>query len=168
MFEPTIFSDLDGVYFSLLAATSVSISMLFMKKLKNIKVFDLQAWIAFVSTIMLGCISIVFEHDHYNTIINASLLGWGAIFFTSLIATGIGHATFYYLITRYDVSKITPLTLIVPIFAIINSLIISHFEIFDGFSESINIKIILGASMTLIGVGIVMVREKGTDISSRL
>ena len=72
------------------------------------------------------------------------------------------------MITRYDVSKITPLTLIVPIFAIINSLIISHFEIFDGFSESINIKIILGASMTLIGVGIVMVREKGTDISSRL
>ena len=31
MFEPTIFSDLDGVYFSLLAATSISISMIFMK-----------------------------------------------------------------------------------------------------------------------------------------
>ena len=168
MFEPTIFSDLDGVYSSLLAATSVSISMLFMKKLKNIKVFDLQAWIAFVSTIMLGCISIVFEHDHYNTIINASLLGWGAIFFTSFVATGIGHSIFYHLITRYDVSRVTPLTLVVPVIAIINALIISYFQIFDGFNESINIKIIMGAFMTLTGVGIVMVREKENDISGRL
>lgn len=168
MFEPTIFSDLDGVYFSLLAATAMSISMIFMKKLKNIKAFDLQAWLAFASTIMLGIISLTFETDHYNIIINASYIAWGAVIFTSLIATGVGHATFYYLITRYDVSKITPLTLLVPIFAIINSLIISHFEIFDGFSESINIKIILGASMTLIGVGIVMVREKSADISPRL
>ena len=41
------------------------------------------------------------------------------------------------------------------------------FEIFDGFDETINFKIILGASMTLIGVGIVMIREKGIDISPR-
>jgi len=53
------------------------------------------------------------------------------------------------------------------IFAIINSLIVSHFEIFDGFDETINFKIILGAAMTLIGVGIVMIREKGIDISPR-
>ena len=168
MFEPTIFSDLDGVYFSLLAATAMSISMILMKKLKNIRVFDLQAWLAFVSTLMLGFISLTFETNHYEVIINASYIGWAAVLFTSLIATVIGHATFYRLITKYDVSKITPLTLIVPIFAIINSLIVSHFEIFDGFDETINFKIILGASMTLIGVGIVMIREKGIDISPRL
>jgi O-acetylserine/cysteine efflux transporter len=167
MFEPTIFSDLDGVYFSLLAATAMSISMILMKKLKNIKVFDLQAWLAFVSTLILGFISLTFETNHYEVIINASYIGWAAVLFTSLIATVIGHATFYRLITRYDVSKITPLTLIVPIFAIINSLIVSHFEIFEGFDETINFKIILGAAMTLIGVGIVMIREKGIDISPR-
>ena len=72
------------------------------------------------------------------------------------------------LITNYDISKITPLTLIVPIFAIINSLIVTHFNLFDGFNESISIKIIIGAAMTLIGVGIVMVREKNIDVSSRL
>ena len=76
--------------------------------------FDLQAWLAFVSTLMLGFISLTFETNHYEVIINASYIGWAAVLFTSLIATVIGHATFYRLITRYDVSKITPLTLIVP------------------------------------------------------
>ena len=168
MFEPTIFSDLDGVYFALLAATAISISMIFMKKLDGIKVFDLQAWLALISALMLGIVSLTIETNHYEVIINASYLAWGAVIFTSLIATGIGHATFYYLITNYDVSKITPLTLIVPIFAIINSLIVTHFNLFDGFNESISIKIIIGAAMTLLGVGIVMIREKNIDVSPRL
>ena len=168
MFEPTIFSDLDGVYFALLAATAISISMIFMKKLDGIRVFDLQAWLALISALMLGFISLTIEENHYEAIINASYLAWGAVIFTSLIATGIGHATFYYLITNYDISKITPLTLIVPIFAIINSLIVTHFNLFDGFNESISIKIIIGAAMTLLGVGIVMIREKNIDVSPRL
>jgi O-acetylserine/cysteine efflux transporter len=168
MFEPTIFSDLDGIYFAFLAATAISISMIFMKKLDGIKVFDLQAWLALISALMLGVISLTVETNHYEAITNASYLAWGAVIFTSLIATGVGHATFYYLITNYDVSKITPLTLIVPIFAIINSLIVTHFNLFDGFNESISIKIIIGAAMTLLGVGIVMIREKNIDVSPRL
>ena len=168
MFEPTIFNDLDGVYYALLAATAISISLIFMKKLDGIRVFDLQAWLALVSTLMLGIISLAIETNHYEVIINASYLAWAAVIFTSLIATGIGHATFYYLIRNYDVSKITPLTLIVPIFAIINSLIVTHFNLFDGFNESISIKIVIGTAMTLIGVGIVMIREKNIDVSSRL
>ena len=168
IFEPTIFSDLDGVYYALLAAIAISISMIFMKKLDGIKVFDLQAWLALVSALMLGFISLVVETNHYEVIINASYLAWSSVIFTSLIATGIGHATFYYLVTKYDVSKIVPLTLIVPIFAIINSLIITYFDLFDGFNESISTKIVIGASMTLLGVGIVMIREKNIDVSPRL
>ena len=42
VFEPTIFSDLGGVYFALLAALSIAVSLLFMKKLENIKVLHQQ------------------------------------------------------------------------------------------------------------------------------
>ena len=64
VFEPTIFSDLGGVYFALLAAFSIAVSLLFMKKLENIKVFDLQAWIAFISFIFLAIVSLIFEDKH--------------------------------------------------------------------------------------------------------
>ena len=110
IFEPTIFSDLGGVYYALLAALSIAISLLFMKKLKDVKVFDLQAWIAFISFLFLATISFLVEENQLDLILNASIIGWGAILFTAFAATAIGHAGFYYLITKYELSKITPLT----------------------------------------------------------
>ena len=101
IFEPTIFSDLGGVYYALLAALSIAISLLFMKKLKDVKVFDLQAWIAFISFLFLATISFLVEENQLDLILNASIIGWGAILFTAFAATAIGHAGFYYLITKY-------------------------------------------------------------------
>jgi len=160
IFEPTVFNDLGGVYYALLAAFSMSVSLLFMKKLDDIKVFDLQAWIAFISFIFLGFASYFLEQGQMDIIANASLKGWIAVAFTALVATGIGHAGFYYLITKYELSKITPTTLLAPILGIINALIISYFSLIDGFSEIISFKIIIGGSLTLLGVAIVMLREK--------
>ena len=164
IFEPTVFSDLGGVYYSLLAALSISISLLFMKKLKDIKVFDLQVWIAWTSFIFLALISFLIEDNQVLIIQTASLKAWSAVIFTAIVATGIGHAGFYYLLTRYDVSRITPLTLLAPVLAIVNSLMITHFSIFDGFNETITLKIIFGGTLTLIGVGIVMIREKENKV----
>ena len=166
IFEPSIFSDLGGVYYSLLAALSISISLLFMKKLNKIKVFDLQVWIAWTSFIFLALLSLLVEDNQILIIQNASFKAWAAVIFTAIVATGIGHAGFYFLLTKYDVSRITPLTLLAPVLAITNSLIITYFDIFEGFDESITVKIILGGSLTLMGVAIVMVREKENEVVS--
>ena len=166
IFEPTIFSDLGGVYYALLAAFSISVSLLFMKKLKNIKVFDLQVWIAWTSFIFLAFISFLVEDNQILIIQSASINAWIAVIFTAIVATGIGHAGFYYLLTKYDVSRITPLTLLAPVLAITNALIITYFSIFDGFDETITLKILLGGSLTLVGVAIVMIREKENKVVS--
>ena len=166
IFEPTIFSDLGGVYYALLAAFSISVSLLFMKKLKNIKVFDLQVWIAWTSFVFLAIISFIVEDNQILIIQSASINAWIAVIFTAIVATGIGHAGFYYLLTKYDVSRITPLTLLAPVLAIVNALIITYFSIFDGFDETITLKILLGGSLTLIGVAIVMIREKENKVVS--
>ena len=129
IFEPTVLNDLGGVYYALLAAFSMSVSLLFMKKLNDVKVFDLQAWIALISCIFLGLASYFLEQGQNSAIVEASLKGWIALTFTALVATGIGHAGFYYLLTKYDVSKITPLTLLAPVLGIINALIISYFAL---------------------------------------
>ena len=164
IFEPSIFLDLGGVYYTLLAVFFISVSMLFMKKLNKIKVFDLQVWIAWTSFIFLSSISFVVEIDQIVIIKEASTGAWLSVIFTSLVATGIGHAGFYYLLTKYDLSRIAPLTLLAPVLAILNSLIITYYQIFDGFNETINVKIILGGTLTLIGVAIVMIREKEIKI----
>ncbi len=164
IFEPTVLNDLGGVYYALLAAFSMSVSLLFMKQLNDVKVFDLQAWIALISCIFLGLASYFLEQGQNSAIVEASLKGWIALTFTALVATGIGHAGFYYLLTKYDVSKITPLTLLAPVLGIINALIISYFALIDGFSEIISYKIIFGGLLTLLGVAIVMIREKNSKV----
>ncbi len=164
VFEPTVLNDLGGVYYALLAAFSMSVSLLFMKKLNNIKVFDLQAWIALISFIFLGLASYFLEQGQTSAIAAATLKGWIALIFTALVATGIGHAGFYYLLTKYDVSKITPLTLLAPVLGIINALIISYFTLIEGFNEIISYKIIFGGLLTLLGVAIVMIREKNSKV----
>ena len=164
IFEPTVFNDLGGVYYALLAAFSMSVSLLFMKKLIKVKVFDLQAWIALISCIFLGLSSYLLEQDQVSSIVNATLKGWIAVGFTALVATGIGHAGFYYLLTKHDISKIIPLTLLAPVLGIINALIISYYSLIEGFNEIISYKIIIGGSLTLLGVGIVMMREKNKKL----
>ena len=164
IFEPSVFNDLGGVYYALLAALSMSVSLLFMKKLSDVKVFDLQAWIALISFVFLSLASYLLEQDHVSIIMDATLKGWVAVTFTAIVATGIGHAGFYYLLTKYDVSKITPLTLLAPVLGIINALIISYFSLIEGFSEIISYKIIIGGSLTLFGVAIVMMREKNKKL----
>ncbi len=166
IFEPTIFSDLGGVYYSLLAAFSISVSLLFMKRLKKIRVFDLQVWIAWTSFIFLAIISLISEENQIFIIQSAPINAWLAVIFTAIVATGIGHAGFYYLLTKYDVSRITPLTLLAPVLAITNALIITYFSIFEGFNETITLKILFGGSLTLIGVAIVMIREKENEVVS--
>ena len=160
IFEPTVLNDLGGVYYALLAAFSMSVSLLFMKKLNDVKVFDLQAWVAFISFIFLGFASYFLEQGQMDIIANASIKGWIAVAFTALVATGIGHAGFYYLITKYELSRITPTTLLAPVLGIVNALIISYFSLIDGFNEIISLKIVIGGLLALLGVAIVMLREK--------
>ena len=66
-----------------------------MKKLKDVKVFDLQAWIAFIA-LFLATISFLVEENQLDLILNASIIGWGAILFTAFAATAISHTGFKY------------------------------------------------------------------------
>ena len=56
------------------------------------------------------------------------------------------------------------MTLLAPVLGIINALIISYFSLIEGFSEIISYKIIIGGSLTLVGVAIVMMREKSKEL----
>ena len=50
--------------------------------------------------------------------------------------------------------------MLAPVLGIVNALIISYFSLIDGFSEIISFKIVIGGLLALLGVAIVMLREK--------
>jgi O-acetylserine/cysteine efflux transporter len=151
-FDPHVFDSLTGVLFGAAAAMSGAIAAIYMRKLTNVGVFQLQSWTAAITAPSLLLASLVFETGQIEAIANASWLGWGALLFTAFGASLIGHNGYYYLLQRYEVSLIAPLSLLSPILGVVFGIWV--------LGEPMTTRIVLGATVAFIGVGILAIRGK--------
>jgi O-acetylserine/cysteine efflux transporter len=131
---------------------SGAIAAIYMRKLTNVGVFQLQSWTAAITAPSLLLASLVFETGQIEAIANASWLGWGALLFTAFGASLIGHNGYYYLLQRYEVSLIAPLSLLSPILGVVFGIWV--------LGEPMTTRIVLGATVAFIGVGILAIRGK--------
>ncbi len=151
-FDPRVFTYIDGLMLVVAAAFVGSIAMIFMRQLKDVPVFQLQAWIALLSWPLLFLFSAIMEQDQLEAIRSASWLGWSGVLYTAIGASLIGHAGMYYLLQRYEVTQTAPLTLLAPIWGVIFSVLL--------LGDTLTERILIGGIMTLVGVGIVSMRQK--------
>jgi len=150
-FDPAAFSYLDGMIFGAMAAVSGSIASIFMRLVKDIKPFEMQAWIVMISWPPLLILSLTVEQDIPTILANVTWVGWGAVAFAALVSNLFAHAGMFYLLQRYEVSFIAPLTLMAPIFTIILSVA------FLG--DAFTLRMFIGAAVTTIGVLIITLRR---------
>jgi O-acetylserine/cysteine efflux transporter len=151
-FDPHVFDSLTGVLFGAAAAMSGAIAAVYMRKLTNVGVFQLQAWTAAITTPSLLLASFVFETGQIDAMSNASWIGWSALLFTALGASLIGHNGYYYLLQRYEVSLIAPLSLLSPILGVVFGIWV--------LGEPMTTRIVVGALTAFVGVGILAIRGK--------
>jgi hypothetical protein len=71
--------------------------------------------------------------------------------FTALVSNLIAHAGIFWLLQRYEVSTISPLTLLTPIWAVIFGVTL--------LGDTLTWRMALGGAVTLFGVGIVAIRS---------
>ena len=151
-FDPHVFDSLTGVFFGAAAAMSGAIAAIYMRKLTNVGVFQLQSWTAAITAPSLLLASFIFETDQLDAMANASWIGWGALLFTALGASLVGHNGYYYLLQRYEVSLIAPLSLLSPILGVVFGIWV--------LGEPMTTRIILGAMVAFVGVAILAVRGR--------
>jgi len=151
-FDPHVFDSLPGVIFSAGAALSGAIAAVFMRRLTGVGVFQLQAWTATVTAPSLLLASLVFETGQIEAVIHADLTAWGALLFTALGASLIGHNGYYYLLQRYEVTLIAPLSLLSPILGVVFGVWV--------LGEPVTARIAAGAAIAFLGVGILAVRGR--------
>lgn len=151
-FDPHVLESLTGVFFGAAAALSGAIAAIFMRRLQGVGVFQLQSWTATITAPLLLLASLIFETGQLAAIESASWLGWGALLFTAFGASLIGHNGYYYLLQRYEVSLIAPLSLLSPILGVVFGIWI--------LGEPMTTRIVLGATVAFIGVGILAIRGK--------
>lgn len=151
-FDPHVFDSLTGIFFGAAAALSGAVAAIYMRRLTGVGVFQLQSWTAAITAPSLLIASLIFETGQLDAVANASWTAWGALLFTALGASLIGHNSYYYLLQRYEVSLIAPLSLLSPILGVVFGIWV--------LGEPMTPRIVLGALTAFVGVGILAIRGK--------
>ncbi|MEQ8832118.1 MAG: EamA family transporter [Alphaproteobacteria bacterium] len=121
------------------------------KQIGEIGPFALNGWMAAMAAPQLLAISFMVEDGHWEIMTNLSWLGRGAIFFQSVMVVIVGYGLWYGLIKRYPISRVIPLTLLLPVVGVASGVLI--------LDEALTPYMIVGGVLVMIGVGIVTLRQ---------
>ena len=88
--------------------------------------------------------SFIIEDGQWQAISTASLIDWSIIFYLALIMTVVGYSVWYHLLSRVDVSKVSPFLMLLPITSIIAGMIL--------LDEKLTLPMIIGGLLIMTGV----------------
>ena len=150
-FDPRVFSYLPALLMGTFSSLIAAVSLLLLRILKGVGVFDLQGWIAWSSWPLLLGLSLVFEGAPGANLANADWSIWSILVFTVLISNVGAHAGLYFMLQRYPVTLVSPLLLLTPVFVIVMGIVI--------LGDQVSWRMGLGMLVSLIGVAIVTLRQ---------
>src|SRR3546814_7267127 len=130
-----------------------SMNSFFLFKQKTAYEMRISDWSSDVcsSDLMLVAASLVTEDGQWQALQEADFWGYFAVIYQSVVVVAIGYGYWYWLMRRYQMNQIMPATLLVPPFGVLSGVI------FLG--ESLTLTLIAGGLMTIVGVGIIILRR---------
>lgn len=150
-YDPTAFDNPLALSLVLVSAFGYALASVFMRQIQGGGIFTMQAWVAVVGFLVLISLSLVFEDNQWQATLNASPEALGGVAYSGLISTIVGHGGLYYLLQRYPVTLISPLTPLAQVFGVIASVLILN--------EVLSDRIIIGALITFLGAVIISLRN---------
>ncbi|MES2984081.1 MAG: EamA family transporter [Pseudomonadota bacterium] len=114
-------------------------------------VVQLLFWPALFSILPLALLSWIGESNQWTAIAEAKLSSWVGISYSLFFSSLIGYGLWNRLVTTYPMSSVVPYSLLVPVVGISAGAI--------AFGEPITAQIIIGASLTILGVGVITLRR---------
>lgn len=148
--DPEKFTLTLGMILLVLAAVSSSGASVLMKRIEPMSAMKLQAWVGTFSVVPLMVMSFVMETGQVEAVMSGDPLVYLSTAFAVLAVSIFGHGTFYRMIKKYDVTLISPLTLMTPIWGVVLGITM--------LGEPLTAKLIIGAVVALAGVGVIMMR----------
>jgi len=148
--NPDNFSFSYGLLYIVASALIGSAAGILMKKMPPISALQMQAWVGLFSFVPLFALSGLTETGGWSAFMSGGPWVWAATVFAVLGVSVFGHGAFYNLLKKYDVSLISPLTLMVPVWGVILSVILLN--------EQLSLQLIIGAAISLGGVFVIVLR----------
>jgi O-acetylserine/cysteine efflux transporter len=129
------------------AAFAWSVANILIKRLGRISPFTLNAWIALLAAPQLFLASAILESGQGSAVATADWRAWAAIAYMAVGASITAYGLWYYLVRKYDLNRIVPLTLLSPVLAVgIAAALLD---------EPLTARIVLGGVLTIAGVAMI-------------
>ncbi|MCA8833695.1 MAG: EamA family transporter [Proteobacteria bacterium] len=107
-----------GFMFVMAGAVCSGAVKIFMKRAGNINTFRLMVWMSLIPPIPLLIVSLMFESGQWDSLINITYAGAGAVLFNAFISTILGFGLIGYLVKLYSPNQVAPYAFLVPVFGI--------------------------------------------------
>jgi O-acetylserine/cysteine efflux transporter len=151
-FEPRVFDYWPGLMLVIASAFFGALGLIYVKRLHNVSAIQVQAWVSMLTWPLALVLTLLFETGQGEAMAAASTMAWLSLVYTIIGGSLFGHTLWYYLVSRYPVTKVAPLTLLSPLFSIAFGIALLQ--------DHLTARMWLGGAITLAGVFIVMLRER--------
>jgi len=142
----------DGFLLAVLGSLAWAISNIYMKRMAPTPpVVQLLFWPALYAILPLFLLSMSSESHQWHVIESAHWQSWLGIAYSLFFSSLLGYGLWNRLITTYPMSAVVPYSLLVPVVGIAGGVV--------AFADPITAQVLLGATLTIIGVGVITVRR---------
>ena len=148
---PDVTANVTGLAFGIIGGMLWGVANVIMKKMGRVDVFQMVGWMAIFSILPLFTISAVMENWTFDLIRHAPGYAIASVTYTALFSTILAYGLWFSLMSRNDMSQVTPFTLLVPVVGITIGQVFFH--------ENITMQTVLGGILTFIGVTIIVMRR---------
>jgi O-acetylserine/cysteine efflux transporter len=120
------------------------------KMLGPVNNFALNAWMGLLASVQLLLASWLLEAGQLSALQNASAQAWLGLAYVVLMSTVTGYGLWYYLVGKYDVGRVVPFTLLVPVAGVLTGVLMM--------GDDLSLSKVVGGAVTLAGVAIIQLR----------
>ena len=122
-----------------------------MKRIHNVGVFPMLAWMSLFSVPQILIVSWLLEDAQMHLLATLPLSAFLGALYAAVGSTIVAYGLWYYLMKKYDVSQVSPFSLLSPVFGITLGQVFFH--------EPLSAQMIAGGLITILGVGIIVFRR---------
>jgi O-acetylserine/cysteine efflux transporter len=151
-FDPLVLDRPAALWMMLFSAFLIALGTVLMRGLSGIDAIGMQGWTAVIGVVPLLAISFAIEPGGFASVPAASLTAWGAVVYSVLFASLIGHTLFFRLVQRHPVVQVMPYLLLTPVFAVALGIAV--------WGDRPGPKMWVGGAMVLGGVLIIALRAR--------
>ena len=150
--SPTLNGKIIGVMFLLGGSFTWALGQVLIKEVsENLNGIALTAWIGILAGPQLIIGSQIIEGDVYSKIISASYETWLIVLYLGILMNCLGYSAWYYVLGRYEVNKIMPIMLLLPVTGVLAAIIL--------LGERPGANIYIGGIIIIFGVSLILINK---------